>query len=210
MYLSQKDIEEVERIKRLNIINSITGVKSANLIATISDNGITNVAIFSSVFHLGSNPALLGFIMRPAHNARRDTYNNIKSNGCFTVNNVHKDFFKNAHFTSAHFKENESEFKHCDLKEEFLVKFPAPFVAESNLKIALEIVEEIEIKSNKSVIIIGSVKHIFYPDIIESENGQLDLELLKSIGIGGLDTYYQLEKIGKLPFARVSDSKLSI
>ena len=70
--------------------------------------------------------------------------------------------------------------------------------------------EEIEIKSNKSVIIIGSVKHIFYPDIIESETGQLDLELLKSIGIGGLDTYYQLEKIGKLPFARVSDSKLFI
>ena len=79
MYLNKKNIKELDRIKKINIINSVTGVKSANLVGSISKNGIPNVAIFSSVFHLGSNPALLGFIIRPANNFRRDTYKNIIS-----------------------------------------------------------------------------------------------------------------------------------
>jgi flavin reductase (DIM6/NTAB) family NADH-FMN oxidoreductase RutF len=52
-------------VERLNLINSCTGYKSANLIATKSEDGAVNVAIFSSITHLGSNPALIGFIVRP-------------------------------------------------------------------------------------------------------------------------------------------------
>ena len=46
MYLNKKNIEDLDRIKKINIINSVTGVKSANLVGTISSKGITNVAIF--------------------------------------------------------------------------------------------------------------------------------------------------------------------
>ena len=59
MYFSKKDIINASRIHRLNLINSITGIKPANLIGTISKDGHTNLAIFSSVIHLGSNPALI-------------------------------------------------------------------------------------------------------------------------------------------------------
>jgi hypothetical protein len=45
-----------EKVERLNLINSCTGYKSANLIATKSVDGAVNVAIFSSITHLGSNP----------------------------------------------------------------------------------------------------------------------------------------------------------
>ena len=62
MHLTREDIQNTERIKRFNIINSITGIKPANLIGTISADGKTNLAIFSSDIHLGSNPALIGFI----------------------------------------------------------------------------------------------------------------------------------------------------
>ena len=58
-------IRDLDKVKRLNIINSITGIKPGNLIGTISEEKITNLAIFSSVIHLGSNPALLGFVLRP-------------------------------------------------------------------------------------------------------------------------------------------------
>ena len=92
MYYSKEDIQNTSRVKRLNLINSVTGVKPANLIGTISESGVSNLAIFSSVVHLGSNPALLGFIMRPRHEVRRDTYDNILFSNCFTVNQVHPDF----------------------------------------------------------------------------------------------------------------------
>jgi len=84
MYLSKEDIANTERVKRLNIINSISGIKPANLIGSISDEGEENVAIISSVVHLGSNPAYLGYILRPTEEVRRHTYENILENGCFT------------------------------------------------------------------------------------------------------------------------------
>ena len=77
MELSKTEIENLDRIKRLNIINSISGIKPGNLIGSKSSNNKTNLAIFSSVIHLGSHPPLLGFIVRPANKIRRDTYENI-------------------------------------------------------------------------------------------------------------------------------------
>ena len=103
-HFSKQNILELEKVKRLNIINSITGVKPGNLIGTIDDSKNTNLAIFSSVVHLGSHPALLGFILRPQINVRRDTYNNIVSNGYYTINHLPNHSTLNGHYTSAKFK----------------------------------------------------------------------------------------------------------
>jgi hypothetical protein len=50
--ISRDDISKLEKVERLNLINSCTGYKSA-LIATKSVDGAVNVAIFSSITHLG-------------------------------------------------------------------------------------------------------------------------------------------------------------
>ena len=65
MQYTKQDIQAMDRVTRLKIINSVTGIKPGNLIGTLSKDGITNLAVFSSVVHLGSDPALLGFISRP-------------------------------------------------------------------------------------------------------------------------------------------------
>ena len=62
---THQEILDLDRVFRLNLINSVTGFKPAVLIATKSRDGQENVAIFSSVVHLGSTPPLIGFIMRP-------------------------------------------------------------------------------------------------------------------------------------------------
>ena len=76
-HISRDTISQMEKVQRLNLINSCTGYKSASLLATKATSGETNVAIFSSVTHLGSNPAMIGFIMRPT-TVPRDTYKNIR------------------------------------------------------------------------------------------------------------------------------------
>ena len=78
-HFNTDDIHGFSKLYRLNLINSITGYKSANMIGTKSDSGDENVAIFSSITHLGSNPALLHFTLRP-NTVPRDTYKNIKEN----------------------------------------------------------------------------------------------------------------------------------
>ena len=48
MTYSEESLKTLNKIYRLNLINSITGYKPANLIGTKSKNGVTNLAIFSS------------------------------------------------------------------------------------------------------------------------------------------------------------------
>ena len=90
---SKEDIQELDKIFRINLINSCSGYKSANLIGSISENGIENVAVFSSITHLGSNPALLGFFLRPT-TVPRNTYSNIKSNLKYTINHIPTSHYK--------------------------------------------------------------------------------------------------------------------
>ena len=94
------ELLELDKIYRANLINSCTGFKSANLISTKSKDSIENVAVFSSVTHLSSNPPLLGFILRPT-TVERNTYDNLEKTGYFTVNHIHQSIVKDAHHTSA-------------------------------------------------------------------------------------------------------------
>lgn len=202
MHLTKEDIQNTEKIKRLNIINSITGIKPANLIGTISNDGKTNLAIFSSVIHLGSNPALIGFILRPDRDAGQHTFDNIKENGVYTINHIHESFIEQAHYTSAKFGRDESEFDKCALTEEFIADHKAPFVKESTVKLGMKIVQTIPIELNGTVLIIGEVEHLIIPDAAMDDQGQIDLSKPNNVGISGLNTYYKLEKIAEFPYAR--------
>jgi flavin reductase (DIM6/NTAB) family NADH-FMN oxidoreductase RutF len=205
MHLSKEQIQQTPRIKRLNIINSITGIKPGNLIGTASEQGQTNLAVFSSIVHLGSNPALLGFILRPQHEVRRDTYDNILQTKYYTINHIHSDYVQNAHYTSAKFDKQDSEFDKCKFTEEYLFDFQAPFVKQSRVKLGMKLEEMLPIEINKCMMVIGSIQHLWVDDIAVEEDGQINLELLSDVGIGGLNSYYKLEKIGQFPYARVSE-----
>jgi flavin reductase (DIM6/NTAB) family NADH-FMN oxidoreductase RutF len=202
MHLTREDLEATESIKRLNIVNSVTGIKPANLVGTIGANGIPNLAIFSSVVHLGSNPALLGFIVRPTDEVRRHTYENVRETGYYTINNVHNDFVQRAHYTSAKFEESESEFEQCQLSEEYIGDFPAPFVKESELKMGMKLVQQLPIEVNGTIMMIGSIEHLIVADRAVDEHGHMDLSAIDDSGISGLNSYYSLTKVDQYPYAR--------
>jgi len=206
MILQRSDIENMPRIERLNLINSITGIKPANLVGTVSEEGSTNLAIFSSVIHLGSHPPLLAFIVRPAGEVNRHTYENIKATGVYTINHVHRLSTTRAHYTSAKFPADISEFDACGFTPQYVDGFPAPFVKESFLKIGLRFREEIFISLNKTTMVIGEVEYIMLPDAAIDKEGHLDLEVLEDVGISGLNTYYSLKKVAQYPYARPDDA----
>jgi len=104
---SKSDIDQLHHLYRINLINSCSGFKSANLIGTKSENGIENVAVFSSITHIGSNPPLLGFFCRPT-TVIRNTYENIKKTGIYTINHIHEAIIEDAHHTSAKYDKNDT------------------------------------------------------------------------------------------------------
>ncbi len=114
----KKDIEKLPHLNKINLINSATGYKSANLIGTKSRDGISNLAIFSSVTHFGSAPAIYGFVLRPT-TVRRNTYDNIMESGIFTLNPVFEEYIADAHHTSAKYPIEISEFDKTNFEEEY-------------------------------------------------------------------------------------------
>jgi hypothetical protein len=133
------------------MINSCSGFKSANLIGTKSNDGTPNVAVFSSVTHLGSNPPLLGIVFRPVSDVPRNTYENIKETGQFTINHIHLDIIEQAHHTSAKYDKGISEFDITNLEEEYKNDWHAPFVKGCPVQMALTYCEEYIIKANNTI-----------------------------------------------------------
>ena len=204
MHLTKEDIQKMPKIERLNLINSVSGIKPANLIGTSDENKVSNLAIFSSVVHLGSNPALMGFVLRPGKEVRRHTYENILATKYYTINHVHSSFIEQAHYTAAKFEAGISEFEQCALTEEYLEGFPAPFVKESHLKLGLHYLQSIPIPLNDTTMVIGEIVHAIIPDAALHKNGHVDLSSI-DVGISGLNSYYALQKIAQMPYARPSE-----
>ncbi len=204
MKWTQADIRNEDRLRRLNLINSVTGIKPANLIGTISEEGVPNLAIFSSVFHLGSNPALIGFNLRPQGELRRGTWLNFQQTGVCTINTVEASFVENAHYTSAKFDASVSEFDAVGLTEEYQTGCPAPFVLESRLKYSLSFEQAIPIELNGTTLVIGSIQSLYIDDQAVSPDGYIDFQSLELVGVGGLNSYYGVNKIQEFPYARPS------
>jgi len=198
---SKKDIDGMDKIYRLNMINSITGYKSANLIGTQSASGIANIAVFSSVIHLGSQPPLLGFILRPT-TVPRHTYQNLKANGIFSVNHIHADQIADAHHTSAKYPDNVSEFDHTQLVAQYHSQWPAPFVKDAPIQLACRYQNEYPIEENGTILIVGSIETIYLKEGLLMDDGWVRLDRGNIVAINGLDGYAKPELIERFSYER--------
>jgi flavin reductase (DIM6/NTAB) family NADH-FMN oxidoreductase RutF len=191
-----------ERFYRANFINSLTGFKSASLIGTINELGVPNLGMFSSMVHIGSDPALIGYINRPVA-AAPHTLANIKANGFYTVNHIHASFLDKAHQTSAKYPDKFNEFTEVGLTEEYLDGIPAPFVKESAIKYLLSLKEIVPITLNATFLVIGQLEQVLIdPSFQPTADGFLELDQAGSICSNGLDAYYTTELVDRYDYAR--------
>ena len=198
--IESREIIEMESRYRVHFINSLSGFKSANLVATVDKKGRENLSIVSSCFHLGADPALIGFISRP-HSVSRHTLENILETECYSINHVNKDIIKNAHQTSARYEKEESEFLHCKLTSAYEKNFKAPFVEESKIKIGLKKEEVIRLKNNTELVI-GKIELVIIPQNCLKKDGFIDIEKSESICVSGLDSYHFTNKVARLSYAK--------
>jgi flavin reductase (DIM6/NTAB) family NADH-FMN oxidoreductase RutF len=205
-HFSLDEISSMNRDFRRNFINTVSGIKSANLIGTLSYRKVPNVAIFNSVVHISASPPLLGFIMRPL-TVPRQTYHNIKARKHFTINSVTADFYQKAHQTSAKYDEHTSEFEAVGLTPFYSELLEAPYVQESPAKIGLELEEIHEIRANGCLLIVGRIQEIFVEDELIHEQGYVLHEKQNVVTVSGLDRYYQPELLSQQSYARPKKSQ---
>jgi flavin reductase (DIM6/NTAB) family NADH-FMN oxidoreductase RutF len=184
---------------RARFINSLSGFKSANLIATQDNQGNTNVAIFSSIVHLGASPALVGFIMRP-DTGQRHTLDNIIETQTYTINQVSEAFYQQAHQTSARYSIDDSEFDMTGLECGYIDN--VPFVKQSNLKYVVKLKEIMPIPLNNTQMVIGEITDVLCEESVIEKDGYIDIEALQTVTISGLDSYHSSQRLSRLSYAK--------
>lgn len=201
MKITNTELMQMEQRERAHLINSVGGFKSVCLIGTVDEAGQTNLAIFNSIVHIGANPPLISFIMRP-DSVERHTLANILSVGYYTINHLNEGIYKQAHQTSARYPKEVSEFDATGLTPEFKNDFKAPFVAESQIQLGIEFKERINLTINNTIMIIGEIKEMYFPTDCLLEDGYLDIEKAGTIACTGLDSYHLTQRLERLPYAK--------
>lgn len=210
-HFSKSDIEQFEQRYRTAFVNSISGFKPLGLIGTQNREGATNLAIFNSFFHLGANPALIGFVCRP-DSVDRHTLTNIQDTLHYTINHVAYSFYKEAHQTSARYEREQSEFDVTHLTAGYKTNFQAPFVEESSVRIGLKLADIIRVPLNGTLIVAGSVEWVEFDTSALQEDGHLLLSELNGAVGTGLDGYHQVITGDRLSYAKpfVESSSISL
>lgn len=198
-HFTSESLMDMDSFFRRNLINCLSGYKSLNLIATKNKKGATNVALFSQVFHIGAAPPSVGILFRP-HTVKRDTLENILETNHFTLNHVTPSFYKKAHWTAA--KWEASEFDETGLVEEVKDDFFAPFVKGSPLQLGCTLVETQTLQVNQTVLVIGSIDHIYVEEKGLRKDGSLDLNVLETVTVTGLDEYHIGKKLARLAYPK--------
>ena len=205
MRLTHDDFQLMDNRYLANLANSLTGFKPANLIGSCDTAGQTNLAIMSSVVHLGSNPLLLGVVIRP-DSVERHTLRNILATGFYTINHISEPMIEAAHQTAARYPQDISEFDATGLSAAWDEGFAAPFVAQSPLRLGLKLREHQHLSINDTNLLIGEVVLAFIPENTVSDDGALDINAVGSIAISGLDTYHRGQQIKRMAYAKPDHS----
>ncbi|EKT4551833.1 flavin reductase [Flavobacterium psychrophilum] len=200
-HISSTEIMNMEKQERVHFINSLGGFKSVSLIGTTNNDRQTNLAVFSSIFHIGANPTLIAVVFRPSP-PDRDTLKNILETGFYTINHINEKIYKQAHQTSARYDANISEFDATGLQPEYKNNFKAPFVKESNIQLGVEFREKIALTINNTIMIIGEIKDVYFPENCLLKDGFLDLEKANTITCSGLDSYHKTIRLNRLSYAK--------
>ena len=206
---SEQAILQLPSRTRTNFINSLSGFKSANLVGTRNARGVNNLAVVSSVFHVGAHPPLLGMLMRP-HTVVRDTLQNIKDTGVYTINHIHHSFADKAHQCSARYLSEQSEFDAVGLSAQLSSVINAPFVVESKIKIALQVEQITLIELNQTELVIGKIVEVELSEDFLLEDGYIDIEKAGSVALSCLDSYHSTQRIDRYSFAKPEQGLISI
>lgn len=200
-HLQSDDIKHMDQRQRATCINSLGGFKSACLIGTKNKNNQTNLAIFNSIVHIGANPPLLGFVVRP-DSVERHTLTNILDTTFYTINHINPAIYKQAHQTSARYPLEVSEFKAAGLTELYSDSFFAPYVLESKIRLGLTFREKIDFTINGTMFIIGEITHLYFPENCQHNDGFVEIEKAETITCSGLDSYHTTQKLARLSYAK--------
>ncbi|MCM0059883.1 MAG: flavin reductase family protein [Algoriphagus sp.] len=198
-HFDSRQLAQLNASFRRNLINCLPGYKPLQLIGTQNTAGVTNLALFSQIIHLGAAPPLIGVLFRPP-TVKRDSLENILDTRNFSLNQVLPEWHAKAHWTAANWE--ESEFEATGLIEERKEGFSAPFVEGSPVQLGCVLEEVQTLQINQTVLVIARIEQVFVDEKGLREDGTLDYDALGTVSVTGLDEYHQGQSLGRLSYPK--------
>ncbi|WP_409677846.1 flavin reductase family protein [Flavobacterium sp.] len=153
-------------------------------IATISEDGINNLAPFSYFNAAGEDPPHIMFAVNRANNTNKDTLNNILANQQFVVNMVTESTVEQMNTTAQAVSAEVDEFVLAGVTPISSVKVKPMRVAESPVQLECELVHHYFLEDHKnggSCIIIGRIVMMHFDDAVLLDNYKINLETYKPV-----------------------------
>ncbi|WP_333878076.1 flavin reductase family protein [Flavobacterium sp.] len=153
-------------------------------IATVSEDGINNLAPFSYFNAVGDDPPHLMFSVNRANNTNKDTLNNVLATKQFVVNMVTESTVEQMNATAQVVASEVDEFELAGVTPIPSVKVKPMRVKESPVQFECELVHHYFLEDHKnggSCIIIGRIVMMHFDDTILLDNYKINLETYKPV-----------------------------
>ncbi|KAF8645586.1 hypothetical protein AX16_007720 [Volvariella volvacea WC 439] len=191
---------DVEDSRRLNGL-MLSGIlpRPVAFVSTVSPSGVENLAPFSWFNQVSAKPPVIVLGCSHAGGKPRDTGENIKATGQFTVNIISEPWLAQANTCAIECPANVSEWPMSGLTKEPSTIVKPPRVRESAFSLECELLHEIPIyhtgaETIASTVIIGQVKMMHIRKDTLNERGVCDPGKLKPIS-----------RLGGISFSRVTE-----
>lgn len=162
------------------------------LVASLSPDGVQNLAPFSWYNLVSANPPVVMFSVGVRRDSgQKDTLANIRATGEFVVATVTEAIAPQMVRTAATLPSDESEFDFSGLTPQPATKVKPPLVRESvaNLECTVRDVMTISEQPGGASVVFGDVVAVHLADWVLGEDGLIDAEKMRTIGRLGKDQY---------------------
>jgi flavin reductase (DIM6/NTAB) family NADH-FMN oxidoreductase RutF len=188
---------ELGKIEAHELMMSAIVPRPIAFVSTVGENGIFNLAPYSSFSSAGVKPAFVSFHVGLKRDGRqKDTLRNIQFSKDFVINVVTENLAEQMNRTAAEYSPDVDEFKEAGLTAipSDLVK--APRVAESPVSMECRLFEILELPPSPDAghVIIGQVVLVHVSDDLWTGN-DVDITRLRSVGRLGGQLYCRVNDI---------------
>lgn len=198
------DFENITSNERYKILAGSVVPRPIALVTTLDENEIVNAAPFSFFNALSANPPLVGFgIQRWPSGKTKDTYNNIKLNGAFTVNIVSDELVESMNICGVQFESTIDELSMAGLTKKTGTLVSSPRISESKISLECELFEIIPTGPYGDLILGRVVMVHIDKELVDLERLYIDQIGLDAVGrMGGhgyvrTREYFDLKSITK-------------
>ena len=188
------EVEDLDDRENARIIKSAVSPRPIAWISTVDEEGVDNLAPFSSYNYVSSSrPVVLFNSPNADHGGLKDTAHNALETGEFAVNVVDEPLLEPMDATAATLPPEESEFDFADVERAECERIDPPRVADAAVTMECTLYDSVEIYDR--ITIFGEVVRFHVSEDVMTD-GEIDSRKLETVGrLGG--PYYTVSEVAE-------------